>query len=329
MKTFAFAAILGSALALSEIEASFMAYITQFNKSYKNAEEYEMRLREFAVKHVKIQESNADPTLTYKAGHNKFSDWTDAEYKAMLTYKPSDEEREYTNKIVSAIAPIDWRNTTNGLNCMNPIQDQGQCGSCWAFSTQGSMETNECIANGGTLQKYSEQQLVDCVKTCYGCNGGLTQRACYYLQTHNEILESDYIYLATDTACAYDSKPHTNVICGQYAWMTPNDPASMQNALNAGVISVSIQADQFCFQTYTSGIFNNPKCGTSLDHATVVVGWGTDDVSGQDYWIMRNSWGTSWGESGYMKIEISTTVNSGAGYCGIQSEPIQLYPNTN
>jgi len=91
----------------------------------------------------------------------------------------------------------------------------------------------------------------------------------------------------------------------------------MQNALMNGIMSVSIQANQFCFQTYSSGIFNNAKCGTSLDHATNVVGWGTDATTGQDYWIMRNSWGTTWGESGYMQIEISTSVNGGQGYCGI------------
>ena len=86
MKSITFAALLGSAFALSEIEASFMAYVAQFNKQYKSAEEYEVRLREFAVKHVKIEASNQDDSLTYKLGHNKFSDWTDAEYKAMLTY---------------------------------------------------------------------------------------------------------------------------------------------------------------------------------------------------------------------------------------------------
>lgn len=137
------------------------------------------------------------------------------------------------------------------------------------------------------------------------------------METHNEILEQDYLYLGVDTPCAYDTTPHTNVLCSSYSWVTANDPAAMQNALNNGVISVAIQADQFCFQSYNSGIFNNPKCGTSLDHATVVVGWGQEAASGVQYWIMRNSWGTDWGESGYMKIEISNTVNSGAGYCGI------------
>jgi len=97
----------------------------------------------------------------------------------------------------------------------------------------------------------------------------------------------------------------------------------MENALQNGILSVSIQANQFCFQTYSTGIFNNAQCGISLDHATNVVGFGTSD-DGEAYWIMRNSWGETWGESGYMLLAISSSVNNGAGYCGIQSEPIQL-----
>jgi len=93
----------------------------------------------------------------------------------------------------------------------------------------------------------------------------------------------------------------------------------MKSALNSHVLSVAIQANKACFQTYSSGIFNNSNCGTSLDHATNVVGWGTSGTT--DYWIMRNSWGTSWGEKGYMQLEIV----SGKGYCGIQMEP--LYAN--
>jgi len=93
-----------------------------------------------------------------------------------------------------------------------------------------------------------------------------------------------------------------------------------------GILSVAIQANQFAFQNYSGGIFNNANCGTNLDHATNIVGWGTSN--GVDYWIMRNSWGTSWGEQGYMQIEISSTVNNGAGYCGIQSQAEQLTPKT-
>jgi C1A family cysteine protease len=100
----------------------------------------------------------------------------------------------------------------------------------------------------------------------------------------------------------------------------------MQDMLQSGILSVAIQANQFAFQNYSGGIFNNANCGTKLDHATNVVGWGTDSTTGVDYWIMRNSWGTTWGDQGWMQIEISTTVNNGAGYCGIQSQAEQLTP---
>jgi len=103
--------------------------------------------------------------------------------------------------------------------------------------------------------------------------------------------------------------------------VTPNDPTAMKSALAQQPLSVSIQANQLCFQLYNGGVFTNTKCGDSLDHATNVVGWGQEN--GMDYWIMRNSWGSSWGEDGYMRLEII----SGSGLCGIQSEP--QYPSTN
>jgi len=120
-----FATFLVSALAFSEIESAFFGYITQFGKSYSTMEEYELRLRQFAVKHAFIHEHNSEEGHTYKAGHNIMSDWTEEEYEAMLTYKPDTTDlRTYTSTNGSAV-PIDWRNTTDGLNCMNPIQNQG------------------------------------------------------------------------------------------------------------------------------------------------------------------------------------------------------------
>ena len=170
MKTFALACIAASVSAMSEIEGAFLGYITQFGKSYSNMAEYEMRLREFAVKHAVIAQHNATEE-SFKLGHNKFSDWTDAEYKAILTYKSKGEhvadEPEVTEFYGSG---TNWVN--NG--CVNAIKDQGQCGSCWAFSSTGALESAYHIAmhKTGTVTQFSEQQLVDCVKSCYGCNGG-------------------------------------------------------------------------------------------------------------------------------------------------------------
>jgi len=166
MKTFCLAALLGAVSAFSEIEGAFLGYITQFGKSYSNMAEYEMRLREFAVKHAVIAQHNATEE-SFKLGHNQFSDWTDAEYKAILTYKSAGEHVAAETETEFVGSGVNW--VTSG--CVNAIKDQGQCGSCWAFSAVASTEGAECIAKNH-LYSFSEQQLVDCVSQCYGCNGG-------------------------------------------------------------------------------------------------------------------------------------------------------------
>ena len=132
--------------------------------------------------------------------------------------------------------------------------------------------------------------------------------------------EEDYTYTATDGTCAYDSGNATPAKTTGYTSVTGSNVDAMKSALSGQPLSVSIQANQLCFQFYSSGVFTNTKCGTSLDHATLVVGWGVDATAGE-YWIMKNSWATSWGEDGYMRLQIIP----GDGLCGIQMEP--LYPN--
>jgi len=220
------------------------------------------------------------------------------------------------NENVDTYSPVDFRNG----DCLNAVQDQGQCGSCWAFSATASMETAYCQAHG-SLGKYAEQQLVDCVRTCFGCNGGNSALAWHYLQSHAEMSEASYPYTAKDGTCKYSSGNNTGVQSTATNAVTPNSPDAMKAALQTTIMSVAIQADQLSFQLYSSGIFTNTNCGTQLDHATNVVGWGTS--GSMDYWIMRNSWGASWGESGYMRLEI----NDGVGLCGIQMQP--NYPTTN
>merc|ERR1719223_2593453 len=169
MKYFALAAVIATAQAISEIESAFFGYIVQFGKSYSSVQEYEMRLREFAVKHQFINSHN-DSETSFKVGHNQFSDWTEAEYKSMLTYKSEGhiaDEREIPMRLEAA-APVDWREQ----GCVSEVQNQGSCGSCWAFSATSAMESAHCVT-AKKLEKFSEQQLVDCVRLCHGCNGGL------------------------------------------------------------------------------------------------------------------------------------------------------------
>lgn len=182
---------------------------------------------------------------------------------------------------------------------MSPIQDQGQCGSCWAFSSVSALESDYCIANG-TLYKLSEQQLVDCVKLCFGCNGGNASLAFNYYQNHYAESETAYPYTAKTGACNYNSAAATVVKTTGWTNVTANSPDSMKSALANNPLSVAIQANQLVFQMYSSGVFTDTSCGTQLDHATNVVGWGTTGT--MEYWIMRNSWGTAWGMQGYMQI---------------------------
>jgi len=263
-----------------------------------------MRLEQFARNHQFIEEHNASGA-NFIAGHNKMSDWTEQEYNSILTYRPEWRRSHEVKTFTNVASPVDWRDE----GAVNEVQDQGQCGSCWTFSTMATFEGAQYIANGN-LEKFAEQQLVDCVRLMHGCNGGNVSVALNYLQKHDAMYETDYKYTAKDGTCAYHAGSGRRV--ATHSMVTQNDAEAMKQAVTAGPVSVAIQADQRVFQTYKSGIFDSASCGTQLDHATNVVGWGQED--GQEFWIMRNSWGSSWGEAGYMRL----AIEEGHGICGIQ-----------
>ena len=321
MKSFAFAAVMAAANALSTAEFEYMNYLAEFNKVYNDVEEFTVRMNRFMEVDAFIKEQNAS-NGSYTAGHNQFSDWHFAEYKAMLGYVRGESDVR---------APV-ARNTTNVASSVNwveagavtPVKDQGQCGSCWAFSSTGSLEGAHFIASGELLS-FSEQQLVDCAYIKYGnygCNGGLQTNAYHYYEDGNDAeLESVYPYKGTKGSCAYDAASATSVTVSTFQDVTPNSIDEMKAALNTAPLAIAIEADKLCFQTYKSGVFNNTKCGTTLDHAVLAVGYGTE--GGQDYWLVKNSWNTPWGDQGYIKI----AQVAGEGICGVQMDP-QL-PTTN
>jgi len=235
-----------------------------------------------------------------------------------LTYQPLEEsELNYEDAEIDLTAnatPINW--VSKGA--VNAIKDQKQCGSCWAFSAVSAMESAHKIKSGKLLS-FAEQQLVDC-SSAGSCNGGNVGAAFKYYEGKGAMAESKYTYTARNGTCKYSSS-NTGVKSTGHKSVTSNDPSAMKSALAGRPLSVGVAADSSAFGNYKSGIFNSSSCGTSLDHATVVVGWGSS--GGTDYWIMRNSWGTSWGEKGYMRLAIV----SGAGICGIQKDA--SYPTTN
>ena len=320
MKSFAFAAVFAAANAMSTVEFEYMQYCAQYNKVTNDVDEFNFRMGNFAVVDAFIKENNAG-NETHVAGHNQFSDWSHTEYKSILGYVRGEAD-------VRNVKIFDESMNADSLNwvdagAVTPVKDQGQCGSCWAFSSTGSLEGAHFVASGELLS-FSEQQLVDCATIRYGnmgCNGGLQDNAYKYFEKTgaDAMLESAYPYTSgggdDSTDCLYEASQATNVTVSSYVDVTPSNPSQMMAALNTQPLAVAIEADKMVFQTYHSGVLTSSKCGTNLDHAVLAVGYGTED--GQDYWLLKNSWNTTWGDQGYIKLAIV----DGNGICGVQMEP--------
>jgi len=305
---------------VDELQDMFTAYIKQFGKKYSH-EEFASRFANFRTNVEKIRIHNTQrKDATYTMGLNQFSDLTAAEFKSKYYgYQPINNEflrsKNYHQITEQAPTAVDWR-----PRAVTPVKNQGQCGSCWAFSTTGSTEGAWVLQGGNTLVSLSEQQLVDCssAEGNQGCNGGLMDQGFQYIIKNNGICsEQDYPYVSaggtSPGTCSASSCTTVARIDG-FTDVPANDENSLLNAVGTiGPVSVAIEADQSVFQSYTGGIINDPSCGTTLDHGVLVVGYGTDN--GQDYWIVKNSWGATWGEAGYVRL--ARNVNQ----CGISQQP--------
>jgi cathepsin L len=289
-------------------ESQFLAWMREHNSLY-TGDEYHFRLGIFLANRKYVQDHNR--VSSFKVALNKFACLTPGEYRVLTSSiaRPLKNPTAVKPKAVKADAPWDWRNY-NWTVVTDP-RDQGPCGADWAIAAIVSIESVDAVKTGN-LQPFSAQNLIDCDRLDKGCDGGSISNAFEYISDYQSIhvmKESDYPYTGVKGTCKYDSSKGVYALTG-YTSLT-SEAQIVQLVLQLGPGGATIDGSQPSFQLYSSGIYNDSACSsTNVNHALGIIGWGTD--SGTDYWILKNSFGTSWGEGGYIRL-----LKNGNNFCGI------------
>jgi len=305
-------AVAAQAYTEKEYRAAFLKFIKDHSKHYAQSE-FAAKYRTFKANMDFVQTWNANAE-NHRVAINKFADLTVAEYSSMfLGTRANVTPGPFVPS--STDSTVDWR--TKGA--VTPIKNQGQCGSCWAFSTTGSTEGAHFLAMG-KLVSLSEQNLVDCsnAEGNQGCNGGLmTQAFTYIIKNKGIDTEASYPYTAQNGNCHYAAANSGSTLVS-YVNVQSGSEADLVTKINAGPTSVAIDASHSSFQLYHTGIYYEAACSASaLDHGVLAVGYGS--TGSKDYYIVKNSWGTDWGMAGY--IEMSRNRNNNCGIATMASLP--------
>ncbi|CAN0913622.1 KDEL-tailed cysteine endopeptidase CEP2 [Linum grandiflorum] len=299
----------------TDIGERYNKWMSKHGRKYKNRDEYFHRFQIYQSNVHYINYINSK-NLSYQLTDNKFADLTNDEFKSrylgLSMPRSNPKHKECTCGGVSKPLPVqaDWRKS----GAVTKVKDQGNCGSCWAFSAVSAVESLHKIKTGKLLT-LSEQELVDCDVDGEneGCNGGFMNDAFEFIKEIGGLAtEKKYPYIGRDSICDKKKLKDLAVNIKGYVVVPANNETALQAAVAKQPVSVAVDAGSYSFQFYSSGVFTG-SCGTNLNHGVVAVGYGAE--GGKKHWIVRNSWASDWGEDGYIRLE--RDVKSRGGKCGI------------
>ncbi|KAI8421371.1 hypothetical protein MSG28_009451 [Choristoneura fumiferana] len=310
------------------VREEWNAFKMEHNKTYESKEEDKFRMKIYAENKHKIARHNQryeQGQVTFRLKQNKYGDLLPHEFvhtmngynrtvkhnKGLLSGRAAARGATFlTPAHVTFPEQVDWRKK----GAVTEVKDQGKCGSCWSFSSTGALE-GQHFRKSGFLVSLSEQNLIDCSASYgnNGCNGGLMDNAFKYIKDNGGIdTEKSYPYEAKDDKCRYDAKNSGADDVGLVDVPAGAEDKLMAAVATVGPVAVAIDASQESFQFYSDGVYYDENCSsTNLDHGVLVVGYGTDEAGG-DYWLVKNSWGRSWGDLGYIKM-----ARNRDNHCGI------------
>lgn len=301
----------------AENDAAFNNFIATYGRNYASQDEYNMRKQIFNEQLKKAEEHNAKG-LSWTLGTNQFSDWTNEEYSRLLglkNFRNANSNLPTLKTERGTDESLDWRDATLG-GYVGPVLNQGHCGSCWAFSAAQALASSY-YKKFGEVVDVSRSHAVDCDKFSHGCNGGLQENAFIHWMRFGAITEEHYPYIAEDKPCR-EVEIGADLPELPTAFRVDVGDSLLYDALTHQPVSISIRAENDAFRQYTGGIIDGPDCGTEIDHAVLLVGYNAEG----NYWIVKNSWGDSWGEDGYVRI----ARRGDKGICGInQQNSIPVY----